>query len=272
MTYTKGVIGDVPYVVTTPRNEATAPAVIGWHLMDCPRSEVAMAAALPMESLDAWRIYLGLPMFSSRSPEGGFAGFFEIASRDPVMAAHWPVNDQAVSEFATVWPKLSAELGLGDRPLGLFGGSAGAAVALRVAVEGDVDVKALALVSPLTVLKDTVDAVGAMMGMPYKWSSESKEVAATMDFVARAGELVAKDIPTMIVLGSEDSQDAILAPAHRLYETLHDRYPDRERIRITTIDGMPHGFAEEPGTDAAPQTEHAKAVDREIVEWFGQWL
>ena len=40
--------------------------VIAWHLLDAPRSETAFAAALPMRGLDAWRVYLGLPLTGRR--------------------------------------------------------------------------------------------------------------------------------------------------------------------------------------------------------------
>jgi hypothetical protein len=42
-----------------------------WHLMDPPRTEAALAAALPLAGLEAWRTYLGLPLSGSRMPPGG---------------------------------------------------------------------------------------------------------------------------------------------------------------------------------------------------------
>jgi hypothetical protein len=35
--------------------------------MDAPRNEAAFAAALPLDELDAWKVYLGLPTFGARS-------------------------------------------------------------------------------------------------------------------------------------------------------------------------------------------------------------
>jgi hypothetical protein len=45
----------VPYLVA-PASRADAPVVIAWHLLDAPRTETAMAAALPLAGLDAWKI------------------------------------------------------------------------------------------------------------------------------------------------------------------------------------------------------------------------
>ncbi|HKH50744.1 MAG TPA: alpha/beta hydrolase, partial [Mycobacterium sp.] len=58
----------VPYLAVPPASDtATAPVIILWHLMDAPRSESAFAAALPLDGLDAWKVYLGLPTFGARS-------------------------------------------------------------------------------------------------------------------------------------------------------------------------------------------------------------
>ena len=62
----------VPFLAIPPTGDrATAPIVVLWHLMDPPRTEAAFAAALPLDGLDAWKLYLGLPGFGPRSPEGG---------------------------------------------------------------------------------------------------------------------------------------------------------------------------------------------------------
>lgn len=67
---TTGVAAGVPFVAVPPTAAAgrSAPVVVAWHLMDAPRTEAALAAALPLDGLDAWRIYLGLPLCGSRTP------------------------------------------------------------------------------------------------------------------------------------------------------------------------------------------------------------
>src|SRR6266487_1286705 len=79
-----GVAAGVPYValppVGTPEGES-APLVVAWHLHDPPRSERAMAAALPLKGLPAWRVYLGLPLSGSRLPDGGLEAFFQLSYR-----------------------------------------------------------------------------------------------------------------------------------------------------------------------------------------------
>jgi hypothetical protein len=46
------------------------PLTATWHLMEAPRSEVAMAAALPMASVPVWRVHFGLPMTGKRTSAG----------------------------------------------------------------------------------------------------------------------------------------------------------------------------------------------------------
>ena len=60
--------GGVPYLAVPPRDPDRAPVVLAWHMMDPPRTEAAFGAALPLEGLNAWRIYLGLPMGARPQP------------------------------------------------------------------------------------------------------------------------------------------------------------------------------------------------------------
>jgi len=58
-----GVAAGVPYIAFEPETNAEQEhLVVVLHLMDPPRSERAMAAAVPLGDVDAWRVYLALPM------------------------------------------------------------------------------------------------------------------------------------------------------------------------------------------------------------------
>jgi hypothetical protein len=66
----RGTAGSVPWLATPPITaRPDAPIVLIWHLMDSPRTETAMAAALPLDGVDAWRVYLGLPLLGTRLPK-----------------------------------------------------------------------------------------------------------------------------------------------------------------------------------------------------------
>lgn len=254
----------VPFVVVPPEGGARpdAPVVVGWHLFDAPRTEGAFAAALPLAGLDAWRVYLGLPLCGSREPEGGHDEVMRRGYTDAVMLVYGPVNAQADEEFDAAFAELGERFGFGAGPLGVLGGSAGAAVALEVTTRRD-DVAAAVLVSPLVSLRPLVGAVGEFYGVTYRWSAESDAVAAHMDYVARAGELGAT--PMRLVVGSDDMA-AIREPAVALASAAAGP------ADVVTVEGMEHALADEPGVEPAPQTAHAAEVDVHAVAWFRQHL
>ena len=86
----------VPYLAVPPAGDAaTAPVIILWHLMDAPRSVAAFAAALPLDGLDAWKVYLGLPTFGARSLPGGVDEVMKLLATDAPGLVHGPVHSRA---------------------------------------------------------------------------------------------------------------------------------------------------------------------------------
>ncbi|MFC4003054.1 alpha/beta hydrolase family protein [Prauserella oleivorans] len=261
----RGHAAGVPFVALPPAAEpldGPAPLVVTWHLMDPPRSEEAMAAALPMSGLGAWRVYFGLPMHGGRAPEGGPEEFCRLAGEDYVLNVAEPVTEQAATEFPGAVADLRRQLSLPDSPVGVAGGSAGATVALEVLARAEVPIGAAALVSPVTQLGPAVGANERQFGVTYRWSERSRAVADRYDFVRRAGELCA---PVLLVVGEHDDE-AFREPAAALSEALGDAG------RLVTVPGMAHALADEPGIEAAPQTGHAAMVDTEFTAWFQQHL
>src|SRR2546430_7190047 len=96
----RGQAAGVPFVALPPIREerSSAPVVVSWHLMDAPRTETAFAAAVPLSGLDAWRIYLGLPLCGSRLPTGGWEEVMRLGYEDAVLKLIVPVVDQATGE------------------------------------------------------------------------------------------------------------------------------------------------------------------------------
>jgi alpha-beta hydrolase superfamily lysophospholipase len=274
---TAGHAAGVPFVAVPPPGgpRAGAPAVVAWHLLDPPRTEAAMAAALPLAGLDAWRIYLGLPMSGSRLPPGGLDELFRLASEDAVLRLHGPIATQAAAEFPGALAALRPRFDLGDGPLGLVGGSLGAAVAQLVLAEGAAPVTAAVLVSPVVQLHDVVEALSRQFGVVYPWSDASRAVARRLDFVARADD-IARGEPgqpaVLLVVGAEDDRAGFHVPAQRLHDALAERYADAERVRLHVVPGMGHALAAEPGMEPAPQTPAAVEVDRHAVDWFRRHL
>ncbi len=259
-----GTAAGVPYVLrppATPRPDA--PVVLAWHLMDAPRTERAFAAALPLEGLDAWRLYPGLPMCGARSP--GFEEILRLGREEPVLNLHGAVNAQAVAELPALLDAVRAEHGIGDGPLAVVGGSAGAGIAGAAVVEKVVEARAAVLVSPLLQLRPVVAELATFFGMDYRWTPESESVADRMDLVARGAGFAGT--PVRLVVGADDSVDAFLHPAQRLRDAVTALGTAAD---LHVVEGMGHALAEEPGVDPAPQTPHAVRVDALAVAWLAQ--
>jgi pimeloyl-ACP methyl ester carboxylesterase len=265
-----GTAAGVPFLALPPAGDrADAPVVVGWHLMDPPRTEAAFAAALPLAGLDAWRVYLGLPMHGARSPEGGVDELMRLGYEDAVLNLYGPVSAQAAAEFGPAFDELRERLGLRNGPVGVLGGSLGAAVAQLVVASRAVDVAAAVLVSPVTRLAAVVAAVGRLFGVEYPWSEPSLEVARRLDFVARADELATAGPATLLVVGAEDDEEGFHAPAQALRDALVQRSVTTE---LAVVAAMGHALAEEPGIEPAPQLPAAAEVDRFAVAWFARHL
>ncbi|MFI9381651.1 alpha/beta hydrolase family protein [Kutzneria sp. NPDC052558] len=252
----RGTAAGVPFLARPPeRATSTTPLVLGWHMMDPPRSEAAMAAAVPMAAVPAWRVYLGLPEHGERAPAGGQQEITRRAAEDYVLKLIDPVVSAASGEFPVVLHALRSRLET-DGPLGLFGGSAGGAVALQVLTEQDVDVTAAALVNPVAQLEKVADGASKWFGTPYPWTAQSRAAAARLDFVARAGELAKRhpDLALLLVRGDRDEPE-FREPLGALARAL-----DAE---LVDVPGMEHSLAAEID---------ATRVDAAFSDWFRRHL
>ena len=273
-----GTAAGVPFVALPPaERRPDAPVVVAWHLMDPPRSAAAFAAAVPLDGLDGWRIYLDLPMSASRLPGGGIDAVMQAGMEDAVRKLKVPVIEGAAAEFPLVLAELRSKFDLSASRLGLMGGSDGSSVVgsilADVAPAHGMAVDAAVLISPVSRLKAAVDATARAFNFAYPWDNETLAIADRHDLVARAGDLVAAGQPAVrIVVGRDDDEAGFVQPAGDLAVALTSAYGDDHRVDLQVVDGMRHALAEEPGIRPAPQSEDAKNVDVLATEWFGRFL
>ncbi|MPY89487.1 MAG: prolyl oligopeptidase family serine peptidase [Luteitalea sp.] len=267
----RGEAAGVPYVALPPdKIVKDAPLVVIWHLASPPRSETAMAAALPLRGLGAWRVYLGLPMLGSRLPEGGLEEFFRLFREDMMLNVFEPATRQALDELPAALAALRKRLRVGDGPLGLVGGSMGAWVAQNALANTDLAVSAVALVSPAIRATSVVARYERLWDFRYPWNARSRAAADRLDFVARAAEIAERDVATLLVVGALDDEEGFVEPAEELRQLLARRSP--ARTSLVRIPGMGHPLAKEPGLEPAPQTAHASQVDALVVDWLRRHL
>ena len=267
----RGEAAGVPFVALPPEKAAEgAPLIVSWHLASPPRSERAMAAALPLRGLDAWRVYLGLPMLGDRLPDGGLDEFFRRFRDDMVLNVFEPVTDAAVEELPGALAVLRDRLPVRNGRLGLVAGSMGAWVAQSALADADLPVSAVALVSPAIRLRSVVARYERMWEFEYPWSEPARAVADRLDFVARADGLAEREVAMLLVLGALDDEKGFRRPAEELRLALSRRSPDR--AELIEIPGMEHSLADEPGLEPAPQTGAAAHVDRLLTDWFRRHL
>jgi hypothetical protein len=269
-----GTAAGVPFIAVPPSTRRPdAPVVAVWHLLDPPATEVAMAAALPLGGVDAWRIYFGLPLTGARLPECGFDELMRRGYEDAVRLLHGPTVTGAAEEFPAAYAELTERLGFGDGPLALVGGSAGAGVAGLVLVEGRIPVSAAVLISPMVDLRLAVAAAERRFGVTYAWTPEAEAIADRLDIAARADAITdTHGQPAILsILGADDDIEFHDAAAG-VRDALARSYADPNRLALEVVAGMGHAFAEAPGIDAAPQTSDAVEVDRLARAWLRRHL
>ena len=266
----RGTAAGVPYLALPPANDVEAPAlVVVLHMMDPPRSEAAMAAALPLSGVPAWRAYLGLPMFGERAPAGGQEEFFRLLSEDALMNVLAPVVEGAAVELPAAVEALRDQLGTGSRPVALVGGSAGAAAVLLALAQTDVPAATLAVVNPVVRITAVVEQGERQFGMTYPWDAEREARAGQLDLVRRGDEIAKRDPqPPILIVQGEDDDAAIVSGAGELHGLLRASYRAPDAVRLDRVPGLGHALAEEPGIEPAPQSAGAATVDQAVSDWL----
>ncbi|GAA0939279.1 hypothetical protein [Actinocorallia libanotica] len=254
-----GSLGGVPFVALPP-TAVDVPAqdglIVCWHAFEPPRTEAAMAAALPMTGMPVWRVYLGLRLPGrTEGDHGDYLGL--LGATVERAAAGLP---EAVSGLREL-------LGLPEGAVGLAGHGEGAMVALLALAERRVPVSAAALVAPMARAARVIEARERRLGA-YPWTPQARMIAERLDLTARIAEIAEADPRLLLVGGAGD----LLVPAEEVQEL-------QEQLTgagITTAEAvtfrMGHALAAEPGLEPKPPLAAAVSVDAALTDWFRQHL
>lgn len=277
---TTGTAAGVPFLALPPAVSAPAPAplVIGLHAFEPPRSESALSGAIPMSALPAWRVYLGLPLFGARLPEGGVPEINRRGERDYLVELFGPVVEEAAAELRKVDAELRSFLPIADVPTGLVGVGAGATAVLLALAENRLPIGAAAVVNPIVDPTLLMAARERRTGTPYRWNTRAQRTRGWLDMSARAPEITRNHTPLLMVGGGADE---VSPPDHG--RAFHDDLarglggatdaPGHEHaLRHIVVPDLAHSIGPEPGLEPGPLTPAGVLVDRALTEWFHRHL
>ena len=235
----------VPYVALPPESEEEARGlVVMWHGADPPRTEEALAAAVPMRQLPAWRIYLGVPGHGRRSPKGGVEEIMRLASQDALTLLFRPRIEGAVAELPGAVNDVRTRLEIDPAlPLGIFGFSQGGAAALLALTRNLLPFKAAVTFGAVIDLAALMDVMAKSFGVTYEWTGERRALAMQLSSTHRAPVLAQSGAAILLGVGAEDPYPT-RDPAERLADAI---LGEGGTVEVRVVPNVAHAFVDEPG-------------------------
>jgi predicted esterase len=290
-------LAGVPVIVHPPPNPSLpAPLIILWHGFGIPNSEESLAPVLPLEEVQAWKAYLGLPPAGKRLPEGGIDEIERRYMEDYVLKLLLPTSEQAMQELPSVVEALQAKFSINSKEgIGLFGFSAGGLTALLTLLESPIPIKTIVLAG---VTKDLVSVVNAFERwmkqyypnlteeqIRYRWSEASEAAKKRLDFVARASEIVKRQpIPAMLFVHGEQDNIFPLNQVEELYTAIseakrqrrnaphYDSANQSERLCLQTFAHLGHQIDLEAAKNSPELQQDIAELQQIVAAWFSQHL
>jgi predicted esterase len=257
-------LAGVPAILRIPAHVSRPPIVL-WHGFGPPANERSLMDALPMDDVPSIKVYLGLPLFGARAPQGGNQELGRRQAEDFAMLLFKPAVEDAAEELPSVVTQLQRRgCMLPGQRIGLFGYSAGGSAALIALIQSKVAVRAVVLVNASTGLNASVQALERLTKQPYHWTAASRELAERTDAVRHAAQ-IARGNPPPALLVVQGASDTVLTPqpATELHDALQPYYLKHggaSRLKLVLIKGMAHGWTDDK--------EAADKVDRLTRDWF----
>jgi dienelactone hydrolase len=264
---TETKLADVPAILRRPKS-LTKPPIVLWHGFGPPESERQLMEALPLDDVPALKVYLGLPLFGARAPEGGMKEVVRRQSEDVVTLVFEPAVLGAALELPKVIAALQKmgclEPGSG---IGVFGFSAGGAATLIALAEADVPVRAAVTLNASTGLDASVDAYERATGRQYKWTEPARALARRSNAIGRATDIASpRPPPALLILHGADDRMLSADLPSSLHAALLPHYRaanSEDRLRLETLPGMTHAWID---------TSHLSVVRADVSAWFSRHL
>ncbi|QXJ23200.1 prolyl oligopeptidase family serine peptidase [Actinomadura graeca] len=231
--------------------------IVAWPGFDPPRTAGALAAAVPMTGVPAWRVFLDL----GQAPGGlGSGAILETETID----AYCDAMERAVDRLPDTVAHLRHDLGVPDGPLGLAGFSAGASAALLAVARGPMPIATAALIAPVIAPSRAARAVETRAARDRAWTDTARARADRLDLSALTDDIAARDTALLLIAGAKDR---VVPPGEvtALCDSLRKAgAPAAESVTLR----MGHALTPEPGTEPTPPITEAVRVDSVLTDWF----
>lgn len=279
----------VPLLLSPPaHHDRHTPLVLFWHGFGSPLGEADLAEAFPLEHVEAWKAYLGLPLFGQRSV--GAEDLMRRQMEDYVLQLLLPVVEQAMQELPKLVESLRSHCDLeSNSPIGLFGFSAGGLAALLTLVESHLPIQAVVLAGVTKDLSATVATYERFtqssyqmlkeqypgLKPEYEWSEESEAARTRLDFVAHSKRISLRDpLPAILFIHGAQDEAFNLDDVETLHNALKSQYQQinhPERLSLTVFQHLRHAIdlASNPSPE---QQADILEMERVIANWFRQYL
>ena len=260
------MLAGVPALLRIPRT-VTKPPIVLWHGFGPPASESALMAALPLDDVPAIKVYLGLPLFGARAPEGGNAELARLQQADFAMRLFRPAVVGAADELPSVVAALK-RAGCMSRSdaIALFGFSAGGASALIALEQHHVPVRSVVVLNASTGLSASVAALERATHQPYSWTPQSRALAQRTDAVHRAAEIAhGSRPPALLIVQGAGDETLTDQPAIELHDALAPYYRgarSENRLKLDVIADVAHNWAADPSS--------AAMLGKRVAQWYLQ--
>ena len=282
-------IAGVPLLLCPPVNpNRQTPLIVFWHGFASPKGEADIAEVFPLEQVDAWKAYLGLPLFSQRSI--GDEALMRRLTDDYVLQLLLPVVEQAAQELPKVVEGLRLHCNLDSHaPLGLFGFSAGGLTALLTLAESQLSIQAVVLAGVTKNLAsvvtgyerfvqasyETLKAQYPELKPKYAWSEKSQAAKNRLDFVAHSKAIAQREpLPAILFLHGVEDEVFNLDEIETLHHALKTEYQQINhpgRISLKIFQHLRHAIDLASNSSPAQRADIAKMASA-TTDWFKQYL
>ncbi|MBS0419361.1 MAG: prolyl oligopeptidase family serine peptidase [Proteobacteria bacterium] len=265
-------LAGVPAVVRLPNSITHRPIVL-WHGLGSPGDPAALMQALPLDDIQAVKVYLGLPLTGERAPKDSADGLAQRQKRDYATLIFKPIVIGAAEELPAVASALDERHCLPkDREIDLFGFSAGGTAVLAALAEQHVRIAAAITVNAPTGLDKAIGALERATHATYNWSPEARQLAERTNFTNRAVE-IGRNRPALLMLQGADDTVSSPQDAEALVHALEVSYRnaldertgaggtygewggqrgavgDAQRLKVVVLPGVTHQWAQGTGLD-----------------------